>query len=144
MTAERPIETTPEALIGSNGHDPFGRDPAFDPAFESGSERIPDTEAIEANLEAIRQRFPRLDWHALWADEETSEEYIHNPLLPARRAVAIFSPPKAGKSLLLLEMAVTLSRGEDSSVINPHGAIGYCTSISRMIRVAMCGAGYRQ
>ena len=35
-----------------------------------------------------------------------------NPLLPARRLIAIYSAPKIGKSLLMLEMAVTLSRGE--------------------------------
>ena len=62
--------------------------------------------------EAVKERFPRLDWHALWADQ-TEQEYIHNPLLPARRLVAIYSAPKIGKSLLMLEMAVTLSRGTE-------------------------------
>jgi AAA domain len=61
--------------------------------------------------EAVKEKFPRLDWHKLWADQ-TEQEWIHNPLLPARRLVAIYSAPKIGKSLLMLEMAVTLSRGE--------------------------------
>jgi 5S rRNA maturation endonuclease (ribonuclease M5) len=61
--------------------------------------------------DAVKERFPRLDWHALWADQ-AEQEYVHNPLLPARRLVAIYSAPKIGKSLLMLEMAVTLSRGE--------------------------------
>jgi hypothetical protein len=65
----------------------------------------------QAAAEAVKERFPRLDWHALWADQ-TEQEWIHNPLLPARRLVAIYSAPKIGKSLLMLEMAVTLSRAE--------------------------------
>jgi len=55
--------------------------------------------------------FPALDWYALWADD-TEEEWIHYPLLPARRSVSIYSAPKVGKSLLILEFAVAISRGE--------------------------------
>lgn len=61
---------------------------------------------------AIRDRLPVLDWHALWAQEDT-EEWIVEPLLPARRLVAIYSAPKVGKSLLLLEIAVAVSRGTE-------------------------------
>jgi AAA domain len=94
--------------------DTQGAEEPFDSTLESTFENAPEgTSEAEAHLEAIRQRFPRLDWYALWTDEETPEEYIHNPLLPIRRGVAIFSPPKAGKTLLLQEMAVTLSRGEE-------------------------------
>lgn len=59
----------------------------------------------------LRDRFPALDWHELWARED-EEEWIIEPLLPARRLVALFSPPKVGKSLLLLELAVAVARGE--------------------------------
>ena len=69
------------------------------------------SDATADDLEAIKAKFPRLDWHELWADQ-TEQEYIHNPLLPARRLIAIYSAPKIGKSLLMLEMAVTLSRCE--------------------------------
>lgn len=54
---------------------------------------------------------PRLDWRALWADDDP-DEFILEPILPARRAVTIYSAPKVGKSLLVLEIAVALSRGE--------------------------------
>lgn len=57
-----------------------------------------------------RQLFPRLDWHELWADD-AEEEWIHEPLLPARRLVSLYSAPKVGKSLLMLEFAVGISRG---------------------------------
>lgn len=61
--------------------------------------------------DAVRAAFPRLDWHALWADD-SEEEWIIEPLLPARRLVALYSPPKVGKSLLMLELAVAVARGE--------------------------------
>jgi hypothetical protein len=60
--------------------------------------------------ETIESLFPRLDWHDLWAKEE-EDEWIVYPLIPARRLVALFSPPKVGKSLLMLELAVQISRG---------------------------------
>lgn len=65
----------------------------------------------EAAAERARKAFPRLNWHALFADD-TTEEWVHEPLLPARRSVVIYSPPKVGKSLLMLEFAVALSRAE--------------------------------
>lgn len=73
------------------------------PAGEGDGEVQPPT---------IGERFPALDWHALWADE-TEEEWVLAPVLPARRLVALFSPPKVGKSLLMLEMAVQVSRGAE-------------------------------
>jgi len=59
----------------------------------------------------IRADMPCIDWHALWADD-SEEEWIVEPLLPARRLVALYSAPKVGKSLLMLEIAVGVSRGD--------------------------------
>jgi Mrp family chromosome partitioning ATPase len=59
---------------------------------------------------AVEALFPRIDWHKLWADE-TTEEWIVEPLIPARRLVALFSAPKVGKSLLMLELAAAIARG---------------------------------
>jgi hypothetical protein len=59
---------------------------------------------------AIRERFPLVDWHELWADE-TEEEWIAEPLIPARRLIALYSAPKAGKSLLMLEIAAAIAGG---------------------------------
>ncbi len=58
----------------------------------------------------IRADMPCIDWHALWADD-SEEEWIVEPLLPARRLVALYSAPKVGKSLLMLEIAVGVSQG---------------------------------
>lgn len=70
----------------------------------------------------VRQHLPIIDWHALWADDE-EEEWILEPLLPARRLVALYSPPKVGKSLLMLELAVAIAQGSTALGVNidrPH------------------------
>ena len=56
---------------------------------------------------------PLLDWHALFSTDDEEEEWIIEPILPARRMIALYSAPKAGKSLLMLEMAVGMSRGTE-------------------------------
>lgn len=58
----------------------------------------------------VRERLPLIDWHELWTRKNT-EDWILEPLLPARRLVALYSAPKVGKSLLMLEIAVAISRG---------------------------------
>jgi len=71
----------------------------------------PEDNPAETPADRAKRLFPALDWAALWADDD-EEEWIHDPLLPARRSVVIYSAPKVGKSLLMLEMAVAISRGE--------------------------------
>ncbi len=60
--------------------------------------------------EDVRAQFPRIDWEALWADDSV-DEWIIEPILPARRLVAIYSAPKVGKSLLMLELAAAVATG---------------------------------
>jgi hypothetical protein len=66
---------------------------------------------VEGNLQ-------QLDWHALWADE-TEEEWIVEPLLPARRLVALYSAHKVGKSLLMLELAAAVATGREVLGVTP-------------------------
>jgi len=66
---------------------------------------------IEDENARVRRLLPRINWHALWADH-AEEEWILYPLVPVRRLVALYSPPKIGKSLISLEVAVGISRGE--------------------------------
>ena len=73
----------------------------------------------EEDLSAvIRRRFPILDWCELW-EAEDEEEWIVEPILPARRLVALFSAPKVGKSLLMLEVAVGIARGQPVLGVTP-------------------------
>lgn len=71
---------------------------------------LDEEELAEDHRARVRESFPAIDWHELWADD-SEEEWILWPLLPARRLVALYSAPKVGKSLLMLEIAVGISRG---------------------------------
>lgn len=83
--------------------------PATTPAVTVLGEPI--AEIITDNLaDKVHERLPILDWHEVWAHEDV-EEWIVEPLLPARRLVALYSAPKVGKSLLLLEIAVAIAQG---------------------------------
>jgi hypothetical protein len=65
----------------------------------------------ETDTERTMRMFPRIVWADLWEKTEDAE-WLHYPLLPARRLVTLFSAAKVGKSLLMLEFAVAISRGE--------------------------------
>ena len=72
----------------------------------------PDTadEQTQLRREYVLNHLPPVDWHALWADE-AEEDWIVEPLLPARRLIALYSAPKVGKSLLMLEIAAAIATG---------------------------------
>lgn len=76
-------------------------------AAEASDDDINDlkTQYVLENLKAV-------DWEELWADT-SEEEWIVYPLLPARRLVALYSAPKVGKSLLMLELAAGIAAGRE-------------------------------
>lgn len=53
-----------------------------------------------------------IDWPTFWG-RDTSEEWLAEPLLPARRSTAMFAKGGTGKSLLALWIAVRLATGYD-------------------------------
>ncbi len=59
----------------------------------------------------IERTYPVLDWSALWAGAGATVDWLCEPLLIAGRSVALFSPPKAGKTLLSLELTSALATG---------------------------------
>lgn len=93
-----------------------GRRQQVDPATGELVDVEPDAPALDPDAEdaalrlLIRERVKPLDWHELWADD-SEEEWIVEPILPARRLVALYSAPKVGKSLLMLELAASVARG---------------------------------
>lgn len=99
---------------------PPGRDPWDDPQGGAQAPAEPGSDAeLTAAWEAkVKERFPALDWATLWADD-TEEEWIIEPILPARRLVALYSAPKLGKSLLMLEIAVGIARGTPVLGVTP-------------------------
>lgn len=52
-----------------------------------------------------------INWDAFWSKDDSSEEWLAYPLVPARRGVAIYAKAKTGKSLLLLDIAAALASG---------------------------------
>jgi hypothetical protein len=69
-----------------------------------------EDEREEAQGSYIRELLPLLDWKALWEDT-TEQEWLVEPLLAKRRLVALYSAPKVGKSLLMLELAAGMACG---------------------------------
>lgn len=61
-------------------------------------------------VDVIDEQFPIIDWAVLWADEST-ERWYAEPLIAEGRLTAIYSPPKVGKSLLMLEIAAAVACG---------------------------------
>ncbi len=55
-------------------------------------------------------KYPAVDWHELWADN-TEDGWLIEPLIPAGGQTVIYSAPKVGKSLLMLEVAAALAAG---------------------------------
>lgn len=104
-----PWEPTPGAStapIASPATTADGAEPGDGPAS------APDLAAL------VHENLPRVDWHALWADQ-SEEEWIIEPILPARRLVALYSPPKVGKSLLMLELAAAVAAGRPVLGVTP-------------------------
>jgi len=52
-----------------------------------------------------------VDWSEFWAAESPEQEWLVEPIVPARRQVAIYSAAKTGKSLLALDAAAALATG---------------------------------
>lgn len=55
--------------------------------------------------------YPLVDWATHW-DLETTQDWLLEPLIPAGGQVALYSDPKVGKSLLMLELAAGLACGK--------------------------------
>ncbi len=81
---------------------------------ERATEIAPPVEPVQAADPGawVRGNLPILDWQAVWADT-TSNEWIVEPLIPSRSLVALYSAPKCGKSLLMLEIAAAIAAGRE-------------------------------
>lgn len=93
-------QSSPE--LGRAAHEPERDDDTSDPA---AARQV-------AIFDWVHEALPLLDWETLWDDDE-DEEWILEPLIPARRMIALYSPPKVGKSLLVLELAAAIATGRD-------------------------------
>ena len=122
-------KATVYALLHHDGDLSAARKALIAEGFGQASTSLPPWEAAldpdasedereEAKTSYIRERLPILDWQALWEDT-TEEEWIVEPLLAKRRLVALYSAPKVGKSLLMLELAAAMASGRPVLGNNP-------------------------
>lgn len=77
--------------------------------------------AVAAPLDVqgvVERVLPAVNWADRW-DRPHVEEWIVEPILPARRLVSIYSPPKMGKSLLMLEIAAAVASGREVLGVTP-------------------------
>ena len=65
----------------------------------------------EAEIARLDEAMPVTNWDELWADTRVQEWY--HPLIPAARLTSIYSAPKVGKSLTMLEIAAGLASGRE-------------------------------
>lgn len=52
-----------------------------------------------------------IDWTRFWDDDHSDEEWIAYPLIPAGRAVSLYAPAKAGKSMIVLSVVAAIATG---------------------------------
>lgn len=67
-------------------------------------------DATDAPEDELPGKPKPVNWRAVWSSE-AQEDWIVEPLISAGRATAIYSAPKTGKSLLLLEIAAAVAMG---------------------------------
>jgi hypothetical protein len=53
-----------------------------------------------------------LDWPTFWGHDRDEAEWLAEPIIPAKRSVALFAPGGTGKSLLALWLAAGLATGK--------------------------------
>ena len=53
-----------------------------------------------------------IDWATFWLADHQDEDWLVEPILPRHRSIAMYSPAKAGKSLLTLDVAARLATGQ--------------------------------
>jgi len=71
--------------------------------------REPDTEPLPEPEDKYSDAF--IDWSTFWDEETAADEWLAEPLIPAKRQTVIYSPAKVGKSLLLLDICARLASG---------------------------------
>lgn len=82
-----------------------------------GTAALPGTpSAAQEMVSDVRRRYPPLDLAAVLSADYGEPDWQCEPLLERGTSVALYSPPKAGKSMLLQEIAAALAAG--------HGVLG--------------------
>lgn len=80
--------------------------------------------AMEEAVDDPDELLHLLDWRSFW-EESPEPEWLAEPLIPKGRSVAFVAAGKSGKSLLLLDLAVSVATGRPIlGQPNPHPPTG--------------------
>jgi hypothetical protein len=52
-----------------------------------------------------------VDWTRFWENDQSDEDWLAYPIVPAGRAIALYAPAKAGKSTITLAIAAAVATG---------------------------------
>jgi len=95
--------------------------PATAPPDATPADATPESDTTDTPPEAepgpvepwreIADQYEILDWHKLWEDVPDDVDWLIEPVIERGQLIAIYSPPKAGKSLITLEWAAGLATG---------------------------------
>jgi len=83
----------------------------LDPASLVGATLTPAAAGGETVDDEPRGPQP-IDWDAFCARESSDAEWLFTDIIPAGRQTIIYAPAKAGKSLLMLEIAAAIATGK--------------------------------
>jgi hypothetical protein len=86
-------------------------DPLHVPAVPGIGLSVVDVPLPELDDDETTELYPVVDWKAAWAAAPEDVAWLCEPLIEKGRSYSLYSPPKAGKSLLALEMAAALATG---------------------------------
>jgi len=102
-----------EAAVGKDATDHLAAGyGVLDFAPASLAEEAPEPEPEgEEDDPLARYAHSLVDWSTFWDVDHKQEEWLVEPILPLGRSIAVYSPAKAGKSLLTLDIAAALATG---------------------------------
>lgn len=94
---------------GTSGRDDWSA--LVDPTPTGEASPVEQPGALDSEAVLVDTRYPVLDWREVFTSARSEAEWLCDPLLEVGRVVAVYSPPKVGKSLLALEIAAALALG---------------------------------
>lgn len=84
-----------------------------DNATDDNSDAASMVDELVASVGDIDSMYPVLDWPTVWDAVPDEVEWVAYPVFERGRLYSLYSPAKAGKSLLALDIVASLAAGRD-------------------------------
>ena len=141
-SARRLTYATAKALLEQSE---VGDDKEFESSVQSALGTLAST---AGTIESTGLANLTIDWDELLSVETPQREMLFDPMIPEGGYIVLYSPPKAGKSLLALEIALTVATGEarmGQALRDPHSVMYFDFENGRSdIRERMEDMGFSQ